>query len=48
MLLMTEKMVDTELVKLTKRPPRTTAEKEFLKWLLAWKNKLAAVQKASI
>jgi hypothetical protein len=44
---MTEKMVDIELVKLTKRPPRTTAEKEFHKWLLSWREKLTTVQKAS-
>lgn len=40
---MTEKMVDAELQKLTKRAPRTTAEREFHKWLLMWQQKLQKV-----
>jgi hypothetical protein len=34
---MTQKVVDKELLKLTKRPPRTTAEKNFHEWLLSCK-----------
>jgi predicted protein tyrosine phosphatase len=30
-------LVDAELVKLTKRVPRTKAEKEFHVWLKQWK-----------
>jgi len=41
---MNEKLVDKELLHLTKRPPRTVAEKEFHKWLLSWKEKLAVIQ----
>jgi hypothetical protein len=32
-------MVDAELVRLTKRVPRTNAEKEFHVWLSAWKKR---------
>jgi hypothetical protein len=34
----TEKVVNDELGKLTKRPPRTQAEKNFHAWLLEWKD----------
>ena len=37
---MTQKVVDKELLKLTKRPPRTTAEKNFHEWLLQCKTLL--------
>jgi len=30
-------VIDEEIVRLTKRVPRTAAEKEFHKWLLEWK-----------
>jgi hypothetical protein len=41
---MNEKLVNKELLALTKRSPRTAAEREFHKWLLSWKEKLAVVQ----
>jgi hypothetical protein len=34
---MPESTIDEELVRLTRRVPRTTAEKQFHAWLLAWK-----------
>jgi hypothetical protein len=37
---MTEEVVDAELLKLVKRPPRTAAEKRFYEWLLGWKNQM--------
>ena len=37
---MNETVVDRELEALTKRAPRTQAEREFHKWLLIWKEKL--------
>ena len=36
----TEKVVNEELSKLTKRAPRTQAERAFYEWLLTWKKKL--------
>ncbi len=32
-----EEMIDAELVKLSRRTPRTKAEKQFHKWLIEWK-----------
>jgi hypothetical protein len=37
---MTQKVVDKELLKLTKRPPKTKAEKNFHEWLLYCKTVL--------
>jgi hypothetical protein len=42
---MTEEVVDAELLKLVKRPPRTTAEKKFYEWMLSWKIKLEETRK---
>jgi hypothetical protein len=35
-----EAVVNAELLKLVKRPPRTQAEKRFYEWLLEWKTAL--------
>jgi hypothetical protein len=42
---MNEEVVDAELLKLVKRPPRTTAEKKFYQWLSEWKSNLEEVRK---
>ena len=42
---MTEKAVNDELEKITKRPPRTQAEKNFHAWLLEWKDILDGVNR---
>jgi hypothetical protein len=42
---MTEEVVDAELLKLVKRPPRTTAEKKFYQWMKDWKIKLEEARK---
>ena len=45
---MTEKLVNAELIKLTKRAPRTTAERAFHEWLLQWQQKLAKAKGAHV
>jgi len=44
---MTEKMIDQELIKLTKRAPRTQAERRFHQWLLEWKKKQHNIKEAT-
>ncbi len=39
-----QREVETELQKFTKYPPKTNAEKQFHKWLLEWKAKIATSQ----
>ncbi len=43
---MTEKMIDQELIKLTKRAPRTQAERRFHQWLLEWKKRQDNIKEA--
>ena len=38
---MTESQIDAEVAKVMKREPRTQAEKEFYKWLIQWRAKVA-------
>jgi len=39
-----ETMVDDELIRLTRRKPKTEAEREFHAWLLGWKRKLESAK----